>query len=472
MRPRRRAEFAAWAISIAAHACVIGYVTWRTSAPELPFVFELPMEIELGMTDALTVTEGTAPSAPESPPPQAAPPAAGGVGPYGADAGVPIPDADLPNAGERRVRPRRDAGRPEVAERDEGEDSAGDGGEGGGGEGRDNRGVAFLPAGSQIALRLDVARVRASALAADVRQLLAAMPDWRALLEGSGIDPLDDVDRLLVASPNLDRSRLVAAGRAAAGRASIRAAAEQLAAEQGESLEWRQTRGVPVADWHDRDETPRVVALVGPRHFVIAREADLPRVLAVAHARAARGGEGDAHEQRGRPREHPADALLSMQDGEGLSLEVEGFRNFARARGRQRAPLDVLPTRLRVGLSELPDGRVGARIVAHYDDGAQATAAVAYWDRMREAYARNVVTAFLGLSPILTRLALAAENDELRASVDLEIDEMRRLLGLVRGFFEDRARARASTPAGAPSAPVPPPSPSDELTPPPSPYEP
>src|SRR5690606_33574235 len=119
----------------------------------------------------------------------------------------------------------------------------------------------------------------------------------------------------------------------------------------------------PVTDWHDRDPTPRVLALIGPRHFVIAREEDVPRVIAVARVRAEgddRDGPAAEPSEEGeegaepapRPRQHPADALVSMEAGEGLSLEVEGFRNFARERAGRRAPLELLPVRLRVGLRQ------------------------------------------------------------------------------------------------------------------------
>lgn len=463
MSPLRRAEIFGALASLVMHGALLGYLAWRTSAPDLGFEFELPMEIELGMSEAVTTTAGSTP-APAEPPSE---PSAGREGPGGAlDAGVPLADAGPPDAGRRR---RRDAGPPAIAQGDDEGEGTGDEGEGQGAEG-ERRGVAFLPAGAQIALRLDVARVRASPLANDVRQVLGAMPDWQALLEGSGIEPLDDMDRLLVASPNLDRSRLVAAGRAAGGEESIRAAAERLAAASGAALEWRRIRGVPVADWHDQDPTPRVVALIGPRHFVIAREEDVPRVIAVARARAQgdaadqareeqrEGAEGEAPEPR--VTEHPADALVSMEEGEGLSLEVEGFRNFARARPGTRSPLDVLPVRLRVGLSQLADGNIGARITGRFDDADQAAAAAAHWEAMREAYARNVAVQFLGIGALLSRLSLGSEEDELRASVDIEVGEMRRLLTLVRGFFEDRARTRrpapTSLPEPAPPTPLPP----------------
>lgn len=455
MHSERRAAIFGWLASLLVHGALLAYIAFRTTAPDVGFDFQLPTEVELGLSEAVITSAGGSPPAPAPAEPTATP---GGEGP-GEAAAI---DAGAPDAG-----PPQPEEPPALAQ-GEGEGDAEEGpGEGDEGDGD---GVAFLPAGAQIALRLDVARVRASALAPDVRQVLAAMPDWQALLEGSGIEPLDDMDRLLVASPNLQRSRLVAAGRASGDEATIRAAAERLATAQGESLEWRQIRGVPVADWHDRDPTARVVALIGPRHFVIAREEDVPRVIAVARARASDDEEDD--EEPSGPREHPADALLSMKDGEGLSLEVEGFRNFARARPN-RASLDALPLKLRVGLTELSNQRIGARIEGRFEDAAQAEAAVAYWDRMREAYARNVITAVLGLAPILQRLEMRADGSTMRARVDIEVGEMRRLLNLVRSFFEDRARVRQ--PAAPPSMPSAPPAPSAPAPilpsePPPSPY--
>jgi len=352
MRVSRKAELAAWFLSLVLHAGLGGYVYWGTTAPDLGFEFELPMEVEFGLTEAVTVSAGA--SAPAQP--SEAPAVEDGEGPGAAvDAGVPMPDAGPPDAG--RVRRRRDAGPPEdLAAADEGEGTGDEAGEG--------RGVAFLPAGSQIALRLDVARVRRSPLNEDVRSLLAAMPDWQALLAGSEIDPLSDLDRVLIATPNLQRSRLIVAGRTTGGSEEIRAAAQHLAAAAGETLTWQEQHGVQVARWYNQDDTERVIALIGPRHFLICRPVDVARVMAVAANRAADSADG----------EHPADALLSMQEDEGLSLEVEGARNFAQARGRRtRSPLEMLPTGIRLALTELPGNQVAARSTWTFESEEQAS---------------------------------------------------------------------------------------------------
>ncbi|MBX3272014.1 MAG: hypothetical protein KF729_17240 [Sandaracinaceae bacterium] len=430
----RRADALAGALSLGLHAALAAYVLWSTTAPDLGFEFALPSEVEFGLTEAVTVSAGAA--APPAPAEAQSEPTEPGEGPAAApDAGVPPPDA-----GPRR---RRDAGPPEgLASADEGDGTGDRAGEG--------RGVAFLPAGAQIALRLDVTRIRRSPLAPDVRALLAALPDWQALLAGSEIDPLDDLDRVLVATPNLERSRLIVAGRATGGEEAIRAAAARLAAARGEALAWEAQEGAHVARWYAEDPTERVVAIIGPRHFVLCRPEDLARVLAVARHRAA-GADGD---------EDPADALLSMEEGDGLSLEIEGARQFAQARGgASRSPVEMVPTRVRLALRELPADDVAARSRWTYESAEQARAARDYWDGMREAYGRNVITAVLGLAPVLQRATLTPEGDRFDGDVDLRVAEMRRLLALARGFFEDRARARQREAGGPPPVPSPSPAP-------------
>jgi len=314
-------------------------------------------------------------------------------------------------------------------------------------------------------LCFDVTRVRESPLGDDVRAVLEAMPDWRVLLAGSGIDPLEDLDRVLIASPNLQRSRLIVAGRATGDAAAIRAAAERLAESAGEQATWERQDGVDVTRWYNRDETERVIAIIGPRHFIIARAQDVPRVLAVARERA-------EEEEQG---EHFADALLSMDEGEGLSLEVEGARNFARDRPGRRGPLERVPTALRLALSELPEQRVAARSRWTYESPDQAREAAQFWDSRRAAYARNPITRFLGLAGILSRATLEADDEHVAGDVDLTVAEMRRLLALTRGFFEDRARARRRrdapevTPTPAPGQAEPPANPFEAPTTPPAP---
>ncbi|MGE0787122.1 MAG: hypothetical protein AB7S26_15720 [Sandaracinaceae bacterium] len=453
----RRLDAAAIALSLLAHAALFAYVLYSTSVPDLPFEFEMPLEVEFGLTEAVEVAEGAEAAATANDPSDPA-----GTGPGAAlDGGVPE-DAGPPDAGRRR---RREPDPPEVAS----EDGSGETGDQAGDRPGTGRGVAFLPAGAQIALRLDVARLRESPLAGDVRELLAVLPDWQALLDGSGIDPLDDLDRLLLATPNLQRSRLIIAGRASGDQSTIRQAAARLAVASGQPIEWTTQRGVEVAPWHDRDETERIIALIGPRHFVICRPEDLARVLAVARNRAAeeQPSEPPPEGEEAPAPEHPADALLSMEEGEGLSLEIEGARAYAQASQRAgTAPITMIPTELRLAMRQLPNDVVGARTRWGYEDASQAGGAADYWNQLRTQFAP--VAGLLGLGRVLSAATLEAEDDHVDGSVDLQLAEMRQLLNVSRQYMVDRARARereaarraaqagGSAPAPTPPAPTPP----------------
>ena len=388
-------------------AALLGAVFLR--APELDIEFELPMDVEFGTSEALTVspvsTPVTAPpaSAPEGAAAAAASAAAAAASDAGpADAGLPAPEA--PDASVHKPH-AHDAGLAQASL-------------------HVDAGAlpARLPAGAQIALRVDMARIRTSPIVGDVRALLAAIPDWKALLDGSGIDPIEQVDRLLIATPNLQREKIVLAGRYLGGEQVVRDAVERLAAAKGESASWHSEGNVQVAPWANQDATARVIALVGPQHFAIARAEDLPRVLAIAAVRSQRGKKGAAKAAA----QLPAEALLSMEANEGLSLEVEGAAQFVRRARRG------IPERLRLSVIELPGTRAELRGVLTYLDAAQAADARSYWNELRDRYASNTLVALLGLSEPLQNATVEQRELEVRVDVRLTVEQMRLIMGYVR----------------------------------------
>jgi hypothetical protein len=279
---------------------------------------------------------------------------------------------------------------------------------------------ARIPEGAQIAIRVDMDRIRGSVVAADVRELLAAIPDFRALLEGSGVEPVTQLDRLLIATPNLQREKVVIAGRYLGGVETVEGAVRALAEARGVAAPWTRTAGVATAPWANRDPTERVIALVGPQHFVIARPTDLPRVLAIAAARKVRGA------KKGKEREHPADALLSMEPLEGLSLEVEGVGQFVR-KGRQG-----IPRTLRLSATENSPQRVALRAHLQFEDEGQAQVGLTFWDGARKTYARNPLVALLGLGAPLNDAELTQHGTDVDAVITLSADQARLILGYAR----------------------------------------
>jgi len=390
--------------------------------PELDIEFELPMDIELGTTESIATA---------LPPPLASDPSAGpakqGAGEASGDAAVDGPDAAAGNAGlsdasfadaalgdAGLAAPRvRDAGLLQASVQTDAGATA-----------------SRLPPGAQIALRVDMARIRTSPVAADVRALLGAIPDWKALLDGSGIDPIEQVDRLLIATPNLQRDKIVLAGRYLGGEQVVRDAVQRLASAKGEPAPWHSEGNVQVANWANPDATPRVIALVGPQHFTISRAEDLPRVLAIAAARSQRTRKGAAKQ----PAVHPADALLSMEDGEGLSVEVEGAAQFVR-RGRRG-----IPERLRLSAVELAGARIELRGTFSYLDEASAEDARSYWIELKERYASNTLVALLGLSGPLDGANVRRSDKDVKILLTLTADQLRLIMGYVRELLAPPAR--------------------------------
>lgn len=400
--------WAAIALSIVLHGVAYLLVAVVFRPPELEIAFELPMDVELGTSESLA----TVPPASGPAPPQPAPPPRAAPGDAMRDASVPLADAAAPDAqtaddaGPRRERHARDAGTaPHIALRDAGV------------------GAARMPPGAQIAVRVDMARVRESPIADDVRALLAAIPDWRALLDGSGIDPVTQLDRLLIATPNLQREKIVLAGSYHGGEAVVRDAVSRLAGVKGLTATFRNERGIRVAPWENLDPTPRVIALIGPRHFAITRPVDLPRLLAIAAARAQRKvSPGQAAAQ-------PADALLAMEPDEGLSLEVEGAAQFVRGGGKP------VPDHVRCSAVARPHDRIALRSVFTYESAEGARGAHDFASALRARYGKNLLVMALGLSDVIEDAALSQVDREVRIELTLTAAQARLVLGYVRELF-------------------------------------
>lgn len=442
-----RALAIALGLSVVLHAVIGIVVRDALTAPSFDFDLELPDTVELGLTDEMEA----APVLPNEEPPLevAATTPSGSQGSGGFDGGVPheagvgdagVDDAGLSDAGgDAGRRRRRDAGvdaGPLVAASETG------------GEGEAN---ARIPAGAQIALRLDLAIVRASPLSRDVAALLAAIPDWQLVLEGSGLDPLVDLDRVLLASPNLQRAQMVMAGEHAHaaegedGTAWMRGVVERFGVARGAPTPWRDELGVQVAPWPNVDETSRVVAILGPRHFALCRSEDLERVLAIAMARdAAQAAQAaEAAESPDEVRTRGAAALLSMEPDEALSLEVEGARQFLR-----RGDPTLFPARVRTSMSREGENHVKLRVWARYDDADQAERAMEYWNAQREALAGQTMVSLLGFSGPLRDASVVREEGELRVESLLTHRQVRAILGFLEGAVRRPRRGGA-----APSVP-------------------
>jgi hypothetical protein len=420
---------------------VHGLFLWATlvlfKAPGLDIEFQVPIDVELGLSEEVAAAL-TPPAPPPEPPPSAPAEAPAEKSTkkdkdkekaHQPDAGVPESDGgvlEAPDGGPEEP----DAGPPLLAD-----PNAAPG--------------ERLPPGAQIAVRVDMTRIRNSPVAEDVRALLAAVPDWKALLNGSGIDPVSQLDRLLIATPNLQRDKIVVAGRFVGERAVVDQAVQRLAEAQHVEAHWHVESGVRVAPWASQDDTPRVIALVGPSHFVIARGEDLPRVLAIASARAD-DAKGPKDRKDKSIKVHPADALLSMEPDEGVSLEVDGVERFVRKAKRG------VPLKLRLSAVQVPGPRVELRGRMLFETPEKAADALRFWEGVRDSYARNALVMLLGLSDPLREGTIELSGSEVHLKVQLSVEQLRLIVGYVRELITPPAPITPSPASpSAPSAPSP-----------------
>ena len=431
--------------SLAFHAAIFAYVASRTANFDFDFDLALPTEVEFGLTEAMVAEPGAQGSS-EARVGGASGASAGGAY-FGLDAGVPMPEDETTRAVDASSNgdadPKPD-GEEVVRDRKTAEDSK-----------TDDEGAALepipvgpsaisgpsrIPPGAQLALRIDMKRIRESPLGSDVTQFLRGVPDWQMLLDGSGIDPVEDLDRLLLASPNLERDRLVLAGRHRRDEAFSSQSVGRMARARGRRVSWKQRFGVRVAPWHNLDPTRRSIALLSAQHFAITRPKDLQRVLALTKARELR----DAEEE-GVVAARGPDALLSMGPQEALSLEIEGVHRFVRGSARH------VPVRLRIAIRETGPNQATVNALATYRSMRDAEEASRYWRKVADFYSQQLVMTLAGFGRTLRRMTLAPKGERVRVSFTLSSDQIRFILSYLEGRLG--VAGATSRPLPAPKGP-------------------
>ena len=429
--PSRRKSTAVGVLaSLLLHGAALVAISTLTVLPPIEFELQLPAEVQFG------ITEATPPPAPPAAVAAATPPAE-------LKAAASQTAAEPAEAPTKKPKKKKKRAKPKPEPPEGSDDQTPDGGSGvGQADAGASRLAAYAPQGAQLALRIDLARIRASTLSEEVRSLLAVLPDWQAILGGSGVEPLSDLDRLYLASPDLKRENLVIAGQYAGGEEMAEQAVAKLAAEQGKSAAWSSRQGLQYAAWLNRDETERIVVLLGSGAFVITRERDLSRVIAVSRALAKRAG------QEGRRATAEADALLAMPEGITVSLSIEAARLFARGDTRG------IPSRLQVTLGESDEGQVRAAAVGYYDSPQQAEAARQWWEKRRRRYMGHPVLLLIGLGVPLAEASIESREERVVVESVLSTQQTRTVLGLLTKALAP-PEPRPSERAPAPGSPAP-----------------
>jgi len=397
------------AASAALHIAAFAYIASATAHFDFDFALTLPAEVEFGVADGMELAAAPSQARTEAggaidDEPKAQPTDAVII-----DGGVPDTEADADTDTDADADTDTDTDTDTGADTDTVSAPA-------------LEGPSRLPPGAQLALRIDMKRVRESPLGPDVAQFLQGVPDWQLILDGSGIDPVADLDRLLVATPNLQRSKLVLAGKHHRDSKFVRMSVKRLARTRGKSVRWKPRYGVPTAPWLNRDQTERTIALLSSQHFSITRRQDLQRVLALAKARELR----DAEEE-GLVAAQGADALLSMGPGEALALEIEGVHRFV------LGSIKNVPVRLRVAVRETGSDQATVSILATYATALEAAEAVSYWKKVATFYSKQLVLSLAGFGKTLRRMDFQNDGERVRVAFTLNADQIRFILSYAEG---------------------------------------
>jgi hypothetical protein len=448
--PRRIGRWLA--LSLALHAPltpVLGLVGLvhllgnQDDIPTLPPVTEIPLDIidddtppagKPGETPATPEPEAVAEPTPKEPEPAVVkkPKKLEEPKDAGVDAQDPL-DAGAPDASKAS-----DAGAADAGAADAGAPAKPGEGIGSPVAGISDRRVVDPNANVQVLVHND--RVRAHPLGGRVGPMLRNVYQWRDFFGPTSIDPMRDIDRMLIIGPQLrDSSQVVAILKFNAPQEKVRAAVDVLVARDPEGG-WVEDSAVPVAKAHaDR----------GERVFVFPS----PGILVVTPPSAQ-----SAAEKLGKKFHLPG----PKGDEIAIAKLATPWRAF---RGMPvKIPESIRSAELR--LSPMPDGGVVIDILAHDESDAAATS-----DAQALTVALQAATSLdLGLlgsvmfgsskKKFIQKGSFEPDGSDIRGEIVLTRQQLETVLDLAGGMLggspRPRPRATASgeaTPAPAPSVP-------------------
>lgn len=289
---------------------------------------------------------------------------------------------------------------------------------------------SFLPADARVVVRVDLARVRRSPVAADVESALVATTMWQELAGGTGIRPVEHVDALLVGADDVYADRRVAVVRYPGTEAWARERLLAASVARSIPLAFREESGFSVTPLPVALRVPHSLVFTAPHELVIAPSDDVERVIAIARDHAARRAAAGA-----------ADAIVEPQltfaEGEVLSV-------LSSAPLPGRAGYPTPPSSYRVHAME--DGashHVFAYVHGEFETEADAQAALDWALANARRYASEFIVRGAGLSRPLEALTGRREGAVVDVQTDLSADEVRRFLGamaLLQTLAEANAR--------------------------------
>jgi hypothetical protein len=287
----------------------------------------------------------------------------------------------------------------------------------------------LIDSNANVNLLLLSERVREHPLGARIGKLLVAFPQWNSFFESAQLDPIRDLNRILVVGPELRRSAdLVAIIQHRLGREPVRKAVDRLVRRPPRGR-WLSSK-VPAARAH-ADRADRLFVLPSSNLLIVAPPHLEQQLLAAP------------------PMKFPA-----PEGREALVLHVKSPSHALRG-----LPLALPETIawLRLDVTPLESGGASVRVTALDADAQQAHAHARNLSMAINALTNpdlGALGALLGMRSIafIDRLDLTAHGDRISGEAEVSRAQLERLLGLAEELLEDwsgRGRVpRSAAPVG------------------------
>jgi hypothetical protein len=422
---------------------LFGLLGWLSTppddGPEVPPLTAIPVEI-------IEADDPGAPQAGATPPPTAAPPEPEAILPPPVkpepkgqvrDAGVPdaAPDAEPRDAetadADAALADASDGDAPDASgtESDAGSADAGPGADDGGAEpvaAVSGNAKRVIDSNANVRVLIYPEKIRSHALAPRIGRLLGSVYQWRDFFGPAGLDPIRDVDRVLITGSQLRDSKDVAAIlKLNVPAPRIHEAIDAIVRTDTEHGEWLDA-GLPAATAY-ADRAPRVFVIGTGGIVIVTPPSALENVLANGKK-------------------------LGLKPSSGPEVVTAYAVTPHRIRGLPvRIPESVRYVRLWV----TPAANGGAAIEAVAEDETPELASEHAEELQRGLSAAatldlGIVGDFLGMGKkrLIEKLEVTAEGNKIRGSAFVTAAQLDQILGFAEAFLVERRRPKA-TDAGA-----------------------
>lgn len=262
----------------------------------------------------------------------------------------------------------------------------------------------FAPADANLVVLLRSDKLRKSPHRAGIDELLQALPDYRTLLDGTGLKPIDDFEALLIATADPHD-----------------VTATFLAARFHDSPRLRAVTARAI-----RPGDPRVFRVLEPGLAVLTQPSDAARLDA------ARATDADAAQARWLQELERFDRVARDERGPAVAVSLSDAPSLVRLG-------DGLPTPHGLALALTADASPALRVKLQFADADEAARFAAAWPLIVERWHQR--TALLGLGPALDGLMLDRSDAQLELAGRVPEAQTRLALAFARAFLPHDAPA-------------------------------